>query len=145
MDIMPEGDRFAAPARPPARAGSNWFFEREVETMSGLKHYLTPAALLCLATLPAIPAEAAQSSQDSNTAKIEELNRQLLDLSDQVQDLKRSQAAQYADIQSKRSGDVKVSLKNGRPSFTSADGDFSLALRTLVQYDTAYYSQGKVP
>lgn len=142
---MPEGDRFAAPARPPARAGSNWFFERDVETMSGLKHYLTPAALLCLATLPAIPAEAAQSSQDSNTAKIEELNRQLQDLSDQVQDLKRSQAAQYADIQSKRSGDVKVSLKNGRPSFTSADGDFSLALRTLVQYDTAYYSQGKVP
>lgn len=112
--------------------------------MSGLTHYLTPAALLCLATLPAIPAAAAESSQD-NAAKIEALNRQLQDLSAQIQDLKRSQAAQYADLQSKHSGDVQVSLKNGRPTFTSADGDFSLAIRTLLQYDTAYYSQGKVP
>ncbi len=33
------------------------------------------------------------------------------------------------------------SFSNGRPTVASADGRFSLALRTLVQYDTAYYMQ----
>ena len=67
------------------------------------------------------------------------------DLSAAVIDLKRSSSAQYADIQDQRAKDVKVSLKNGRPTFTSADGDFSLAIRSLLQYDTAYYAQGKRP
>lgn len=34
------------------------------------------------------------------------------------------------------------SLAGGRPTITSSDGRFSLALRTTVQYDQAYYSQG---
>jgi phosphate-selective porin OprO/OprP len=63
----------------------------------------------------------------------------------EVEDLKRAQAAQYADIQSQRHSDVQVSLKNGRPTFKTADGNFSAALRTLVQYDSAYYAQGKMP
>lgn len=33
------------------------------------------------------------------------------------------------------------SFAGGRPTITSADGRFSLALRTLAQYDTAYYMQ----
>lgn len=35
----------------------------------------------------------------------------------------------------------KWSLTGGRPAITSADGRFSLAIRALVQYDQAYYSQ----
>jgi phosphate-selective porin OprO and OprP len=33
------------------------------------------------------------------------------------------------------------SLAGGRPTITSSDGRFSLAIRTLVQYDQGYYSQ----
>src|SRR3569623_1244117 len=53
-------------------------------------------------------------------------------------DLKRSQAAQYADIQSQRQSDVQTTFKNGRPTFKTADGNFSASLRALVQYDSAY-------
>jgi phosphate-selective porin OprO and OprP len=34
------------------------------------------------------------------------------------------------------------SFAGGRPTISSSDGRFSLALRTTVQYDQAYYSQG---
>ncbi|GAA0536928.1 phosphate-selective porin OprO/OprP [Rhizomicrobium palustre] len=34
-----------------------------------------------------------------------------------------------------------VSMAGGRPTFTSADGRFSLAIRSLVQYDLAHYMQ----
>ncbi len=85
------------------------------------------------------------AAQSTNAAKIEALEDQIQGLSDQVQDLKRSQSTQYTDIQNQRGQDVQVSLKNGRPTFKSADGDFSIAIRSLIQYDTAYYSQGKVP
>jgi len=34
------------------------------------------------------------------------------------------------------------SFAGGRPTITSADGRFSLAIRALVQYDQAYYMQG---
>jgi phosphate-selective porin OprO/OprP len=35
------------------------------------------------------------------------------------------------------------SLSNGRPTISSADGRFSLAIRAIAQYDTAYYMQDK--
>lgn len=63
----------------------------------------------------------------------------------EVQDLKRAQAAQYADVQSQRQSDVQTSFKNGRPTFKTADGNFSASLRALVQYDSAYYAQGHLP
>lgn len=34
---------------------------------------------------------------------------------------------------------------SGRPTFSTADGNFSFALRSLVQFDTVYYSQGHAP
>ena len=85
------------------------------------------------------------AAQSADAAKIQALEDQIEGLSDQVQDLKRSQSAQYTDIQNRRGQDVQVSLKNGRPTFNSADGDFSIAIRSLIQYDTAYYSQGHAP
>jgi phosphate-selective porin OprO/OprP len=42
-------------------------------------------------------------------------------------------------------GAVQASLKNGRPTFSTADDDFTVSLRTLVQYDTGYYSQSTIP
>ncbi|HVU20815.1 MAG TPA: porin, partial [Rhizomicrobium sp.] len=83
------------------------------------------------------------SAQDANDARIQQLEQDIRDLNVQVQDLKRSSSDQYADLQKTQASGAKFSLKNGRPTFT--DGDFSLSLRALVQYDTAYYAQGKVP
>lgn len=89
-------------------------------------------------------AHAAGSPQQS---KIDTLQQQIDDLNAEVADLKRSTSDQYADVVQKQGGkpDVSVSLRNGRPSFKSANGDFSLDIRALVQFDTAYYGQGKNP
>lgn len=87
-------------------------------------------------------AHASQSAtQDDRDAKIKALQEQIDTLGDQVQDLKRSSAAQYDDSQRQQNDAVKVTLDNGRPTFKSGDGNFSASLRALVQYDTTWYSQ----
>ena len=108
---------------------------------------LLGSATIVLAT--AAQADKAQSSgtsaQGANDAKIQQLEQDIQDLNAQVQDLKRSSSDQYADLQAqqKNAGGAKFSIKNGRPTFT--DGDFTFALRALVQFDSAYYGQGKLP
>jgi phosphate-selective porin OprO/OprP len=106
---------------------------------------LAGTASIALAT--GARAERAQSAGTSapsaNDQRIQQLEQDIQDLNAQVQDLKRSTADQYTDVQNQQSKGAKFAIKNGRPTFT--DGDFSLSLRALVQYDTAYYAQGKVP
>ncbi|MBA2588813.1 MAG: hypothetical protein H0U98_09335 [Alphaproteobacteria bacterium] len=60
-------------------------------------------------------------------------------------DLRRSTAAQHADLEKRLAARPRVGLDNGRLSFASADGDFTLSLRGLIQYDTGYFAQGKNP
>lgn len=60
-------------------------------------------------------------------------------------DLKRSASQQYADINNRLDGQVKTGLANGRLSFASANGDFTFALRSLVQFDYGYFGQGRNP
>ncbi len=87
------------------------------------------------------------ASQAAADAKIQQLEQDIQDLNAQVQDLKRSTADQYSDVQktvaANNTGGVKVSINNGRPTITGPD--FTFALRSLVQYDSAYYGQGKLP
>jgi phosphate-selective porin OprO/OprP len=87
------------------------------------------------------------ASQSADEAKIQQLEQSIQDLNAQVQDLKRSTADQYSDLQKTASannnGGVKVSINNGRPTISGPD--FSFSLRSLVQYDTAYYGQGALP
>ncbi len=61
-----------------------------------------------------------------NGAKIDQIQQQIDELNAQVSDLKRSQSSQYTDVsaQVNKPADVAVSLKNGRPSFKTADGEF---------------------
>jgi phosphate-selective porin OprO/OprP len=109
--------------------------------MSGFgKVLVAGASVLALST-------AAHAAGAPPQQKIDALQQQIDDLNAQVADLKRSTADQYADVAQKQGDkpDVSVSLKNGRPSFKSADGDFSLDIRALVQFDSAYYGNGKVP
>jgi phosphate-selective porin OprO/OprP len=97
------------------------------------------AALLAGSVIPA--ANAAAPDNTANDARIKAMEEQIQDLSNQVQDLKRSSAAQYTDVQNQQSQSVKVSISNGRPTISSADGDFSAAFRALVQLDWGYYMQ----
>jgi phosphate-selective porin OprO/OprP len=106
------------------------------------------AAALFVVTSAGAAGAAAASSSASNAAtdaQIEQLNQSVRDLQAEVDDLKRSQNAQYTDIQNQRGQDVQISFKNGRPTFKSSDGEYTLSLRALVQYDSAYYAQGKAP
>jgi phosphate-selective porin OprO/OprP len=50
-----------------------------------------------------------------------------------------------ANAQVERTQDVQVTVAKGRPTFKSADGGTSLAIRSLVQFDSAYYSQKDNP
>ena len=80
-------------------------------------------------------------AQEASDAKIQKLEDEIQDLSTQVQDLKRSSSDQYTDVQNQASNAVKVSITNGRPTISSADGDFTASIRALAQLDWAYYSQ----
>ena len=82
-------------------------------------------------------------AQAANDAKLQQLEQDIQDLQGQVQDLKRSSADQYTDIQNQRASGVKVTLNNGRPTISGPD--FTFSLRALVQFDTAYYGQSTVP
>ena len=82
---------------------------------------------------------AAKQAQDA--AKEAAENTQAV--ADRVAALKTSTADQYADVQNQRNADVRVTIANARPTFTSADGRFMAQLRALMQYDMAYYSQDK--
>lgn len=89
-----------------------------------------------LAVTPAL-AEPDGATQD----RIQQLEQQIRELADQVQDLKRQSANQYADTQQTRAADTKVTIDNGRPTISSADGNFTAQVRGLGQFDAAYYQQ----
>ncbi len=75
-------------------------------------------------------AQGAQSQNDNSAALL---------------DLKRSTSDQYADLNNQLAAQTKTTFSNGRVSFASADGAFTLALRSLVQFDYGYFAQGKNP
>ncbi len=60
-------------------------------------------------------------------------------------DLKRSTSNQYADINNRLDSQVKTGLDNGRLTFASANGAFTFALRSLIQFDYGYFGQGRNP
>jgi phosphate-selective porin OprO/OprP len=79
------------------------------------------------------------------------LEQQLRDVRADLDSLKKAQdnaskaASQTADLGKQIAAQPKVTNPNGRFTFTSADGDFSVSLRALVQFDMGYFSQGRNP
>jgi phosphate-selective porin OprO and OprP len=63
----------------------------------------------------------------------------------QAEDQVRYPGATKSIVGIGQSGAIRVMLKDGRPTFASANGEYSFSIRALVQYDTAYYSQGETP
>ncbi len=114
--------------------------------MASILKVLAGGLLVGAAIVSAGPATAAPASSNGATEDpLKALEDELQDVNAQLADLKRSQSAQFGDV-NRQFGDLPtLSLKNGRPTFATPDGEFNLAIRALVQYDTAYYGQGKAP
>jgi phosphate-selective porin OprO/OprP len=97
---------------------------------------LAGTALLALSTAPALAA-----SKKKEPDRLEVLEQQIKILQQQVQDLKSSQASKYAEVKKTVDALPSVTLDNGRPTFKTADGNFSASIRSLVQFDAAHYIQ----
>jgi phosphate-selective porin OprO/OprP len=98
------------------------------------------AALLAGVSLIALsgPAMAADAATDD---RIRQLEEQIQLLAQQVQDLKRQSATQYAETRESQEAQTKVTVDNARLTVTSGDGKFSASVRGLGQFDAANYSQ----
>lgn len=103
------------------------------------------AALLCSAApaalaqaLPATPPAASGVSQEQAlalSARLDALEQRNQELEAQVLDLKAQVQAGEQQVRAEVRSQPTVSLANGRPTFTSPDGAFRLALRSVVQFD----------
>jgi len=71
-----------------------------------------------------------------------ELKSEVGELRAQVTDLKATTVQQLDDVRQTASNLPRVSFPNGRPTFSTADGQFTAALRGQLQLDTAAYFQG---
>jgi phosphate-selective porin OprO and OprP len=102
------------------------------------------------------PTTQAAGAKDTD-ARIQALQQQLEALQNEITDLKRAQTDQAADakkqiaeIQDRTAetekqvkSNAKVSMANGRPTFSSADGNFTASIRANIQTDFGYYMQGR--
>jgi phosphate-selective porin OprO/OprP len=104
-----------------------------------LRKSVLAAALFACAAAPAQAADTHGSPRDD--ARIEALESKLQDVQAEIADLKRSTSDQVADQQKQRESAVSVKLDNGRPTFSTAEGKFTAAIRALVQFDWGYYMQ----
>src|SRR5438067_6725333 len=93
---------------------------------------------------PADPAtlQSLQRQVEALEAQIQALKQaqKEADPSGALADLKRSSSNQYADLKNQLAALPKTSVDNARLQVTSADGHFSVALRTLVQFDVGYFA-----
>ncbi|MET0546318.1 MAG: porin [Caulobacterales bacterium] len=80
-------------------------------------------------------------TQDPRDARIQALEESLAAIQDQLADLKAGAAADVAEVRRVQSEAPIVDLKNGRPTFATADGNFKVSIRGLFQADAASYLQ----
>jgi len=117
---------------------------------------LTGTAVLAAPALaaPKKPAPAPDSRIGVLEQQLHDVQQQLAEIKAQqsdndysgaVTDLKRSTSSQYEDLSAQIAGQPKIAAPNGRFTFVSSDGDFSLSLRALVQFDAGYFAQGRNP
>lgn len=113
------------------------------------------AAALAAPLALCVPAAAAGTAPDALEAQIKALQQQLTSVQGQLDALKQAQTEQtdaakqqaeeignrIAITEKKQKGAATATLKAGRPSFSSPDGDFTASIRANVQIDSGYYMQ----
>lgn len=111
---------------------------------------MTKARFLASASLAALIllGPAAAGEKDSLKAQIEALKKQIADqqqkleeLSAQVQDVKTSSVNQFAEERRIRDEAPKLTVKDARPTFATADGRNTISLRGRLSLDYANYFQ----
>ncbi|MCR5879324.1 OprO/OprP family phosphate-selective porin [Phenylobacterium sp. J367] len=101
-----------------------------------------PAALAqALPTAPKLGGGISQEQALALSARLDALEAQNRELQDQIADLKTRSAAGDQAIREQVAAEPKVSLSNGRPTFTSADGRFTASIRGVAQLDATHYDQ----
>src|SRR5690348_4564131 len=109
------------------------------------------AALFCSAAPVAlaqpVPTARSQPSGISEeqalalSARLDALEKRNEELEQQIADLKGQVAAGQGQIREEIHAQPTVALANGRPTFSTPDGNFKFALRSVVQFDAAKYDE----
>jgi phosphate-selective porin OprO/OprP len=101
---------------------------------------VAPAALAqTITTAAPAPSGISQEAALSLAARLDALEKRNEALEAQVADLKAQVVAGESIIREEVHAQPSVSLANARPTFTSPDGAFKIALRSVVQFDAARY------
>ena len=100
-----------------------------------------PAALAQQATASSQPVGISQEQLLALVGRLDALEKRNEELEAQILDLKAATAGSDHAIRDQASAQPTVSLANGRPTFASADGQFTASLRGIVQLDAAQYDQ----
>jgi phosphate-selective porin OprO/OprP len=110
--------------------------------LAGLICGAAPAALAqAIPTASAQPSGISQEQALSLSARLDALEKRNEELEAQIADLKAQAAAGVQQVRQTVAAQPTVSLANGRPTFATPDGNFKVALRSVVQFDAASYSQ----
>jgi phosphate-selective porin OprO/OprP len=114
-----------------------------IAALAGLLCSAAPAALAqAVATAPQGGGSGISQEQAlALTARLDALEQHNAELEAQISDLKAQVSGNEQQIREDIAAQPKVSLSNGRPTFTSADGKFSASLRGQIQLDVAAYDQ----
>lgn len=83
----------------------------------------------------------AAEASDTDGKRLKALEQEVESLQVQLGDLKRSQSDQYGDVTRQFTNLGQLKLDNGRPTFSTSDGNFSASIRALVQLDWGTYFQ----
>ncbi|BCW88270.1 hypothetical protein sos41_14090 [Alphaproteobacteria bacterium SO-S41] len=106
-----------------------------------LRHSAIRRALVAGVSLAALSGAAAAQSASELREEVRQLREELKELREQVQAVKTQGAAQFTETLRRQDEQPKVKLDNGRPSFESADGNFTAQIRGRAQYDIGFYDQ----
>ena len=103
--------------------------------------------------LATAPSEAGATAADAREARLEQLQAEVEALSGEVRELRSELNSNTAEVKTAAASAAKaqsaeakieanlpkVNFPDGRPTISSPDGAFKVALRTLVQFDAAHY------
>lgn len=85
------------------------------------------------------PAERLSVPMDGTQIQIAAMKDEIAALSAQIADLKQAMSASLKDVRAGQATQPQVTLANGRPTFSTADGMTSVAIRGVIQFDAALY------
>jgi len=115
--------------------------------MSLTKALAAGASLLALAgaahAQEALKTTTGAPAPDPRDERISALEQALSDIQSQLADLKAGAAADVQEVRRVQAEAPVLDLKNGRPTFSTADGKFKVAVRGMFQADAASYQQDK--